>query len=123
MTASLSLIGEPSLIVLRPLDVARLFPDLGTFETPGVWVYRYVDEGNGWRLSIATCAEPGSGKLSLGGFRIAPAQLAAAITPRTRWLVLNSPGNPTGAVYRAEELRALGEVLRAHPREIGRAHV
>ena len=72
MTASLSLIGEPSLIVLRPLDVARLFPDLGTFETPGVWVYRYVDEGNGWRLSIATCAEPGSGKLSLGGFRIAP---------------------------------------------------
>ena len=50
-----------------------------------------------------------------GGFRIAPAQLAAAITSRTRWLVLNSPGNPTGAVYRAEELRALGEVLRAHP--------
>ena len=51
-----------------------------------------------------------------GGFRIAPAQLAAAITPRTRWLLLNSPGNPTGAVYPAEELRALGEVLRAHPR-------
>lgn len=49
-----------------------------------------------------------------GGFRITAAQLAAAITPRTRWLLLNSPGNPTGATYPAEELRALGEVLRAH---------
>jgi aspartate aminotransferase len=51
-----------------------------------------------------------------GGFRITAAQLAAAITPRTRWLLLNSPGNPTGATYPAEELRALGEVLRRHPR-------
>ena len=50
-----------------------------------------------------------------GGFRITPAQLAAAITPRTRWLLLNSPGNPTGAVYSAQDLRALGEVLCAHP--------
>ena len=51
-----------------------------------------------------------------GGFRITAAQLEAAITPRTRWLLLNSPGNPTGATYPAEELRALGEVLRRHPR-------
>ena len=51
-----------------------------------------------------------------GGFRITPDQLAAAVTPRTRWLLLNSPGNPTGAVYSAQDLRALGEVLRAHPR-------
>ena len=50
-----------------------------------------------------------------GGFRITADQLAAAITPRTRWLLLNSPGNPTGATYPAEELRAVGEVLRAHP--------
>ncbi|HEY6869815.1 MAG TPA: pyridoxal phosphate-dependent aminotransferase [Novosphingobium sp.] len=50
-----------------------------------------------------------------GGFRITADQLATAITPRTRWLLLNSPGNPTGATYPAEELRALGEVLRAHP--------
>ena len=50
-----------------------------------------------------------------GGFRITAAQLAAAITPRTRWLLLNSPGNPTGATYPAEDLAALGEVLRAHP--------
>lgn len=51
-----------------------------------------------------------------GGFRITAAQLAAAITPRTRWLLLNSPGNPTGAVYSAPQLRDLGAVLRDHPR-------
>lgn len=51
-----------------------------------------------------------------GGYRITPGQLAAAITPRTRWLLLNSPGNPTGAVYSAADLAALGAVLRAHPR-------
>ena len=50
-----------------------------------------------------------------GGFRITPQQLEAAITPRSRWLLLNSPGNPTGAVYSAEELRALGAVLARHP--------
>lgn len=49
------------------------------------------------------------------GYRISADQLAAAITPRTRWLLLNSPGNPTGAVYSAEDLGALGDVLRRHP--------
>ena len=53
--------------------------------------------------------------VAAGGFRITPAQLEAAITPRSRWLLLNSPGNPTGATYPAAELRALGEVLRRHP--------
>jgi aspartate aminotransferase len=51
-----------------------------------------------------------------GGFRMTAEQLAAAITPNTRWLLLNSPGNPTGATYSGEDLRALGEVLRLHPR-------
>ncbi len=51
-----------------------------------------------------------------GGFRITADQLAAAITPQTRWLLLNSPGNPTGATYPADELRALGDVLRRYPR-------
>ena len=50
-----------------------------------------------------------------GGYRITPAQLAAAITPNTRWLLLNSPGNPTGSIYSADDLRALGAVLAAHP--------
>ena len=50
------------------------------------------------------------------GFKLTPAVFEAAITPRTRWLVLNSPGNPSGAVYTAAELAALAEVLRRHPR-------
>jgi aspartate aminotransferase len=49
------------------------------------------------------------------GFKITPVQLEAAITPRTRLFVINSPSNPTGAVYTREELAALGEVLRKHP--------
>jgi len=49
------------------------------------------------------------------GYRITPAQLEAAISPSTRWLLLNSPGNPTGAVYPASELEALAEVLLRHP--------
>ena len=49
------------------------------------------------------------------GFRITADQLEAAITPRTRWLLLNSPGNPTGATYSAADLAGLGEVLRRHP--------
>jgi aspartate aminotransferase len=49
------------------------------------------------------------------GYRISPAQLEAAITPATRWLILNSPSNPTGAAYSEAELAALGEVLRRHP--------
>ena len=50
-----------------------------------------------------------------GGYRITPAQLDAGITPRTRWLLINSPGNPTGSIYSADQLRALGEVLLRHP--------
>ena len=49
------------------------------------------------------------------GFKLTPAALQAAITPRTRWLILNSPSNPTGAVYSRAELQALAEVLLAHP--------
>src|SRR5512144_62363 len=50
------------------------------------------------------------------GFKITAAQLERAITPKSRLLWINSPSNPTGAVYTADELRALGEVLRKHPR-------
>lgn len=48
-------------------------------------------------------------------YKITPAQLEAAITPRTRWLLLNSPSNPTGAAYSREELRGLADVLLRHP--------
>ena len=49
------------------------------------------------------------------GFRITPQALDAAITPRTKWFICNSPSNPTGAGYDAAQLRALAEVLLAHP--------
>jgi aspartate aminotransferase len=49
------------------------------------------------------------------GFKLTPTQLASALTPKTRLLILNSPCNPTGAVYSAAEWRALGDVLREHP--------
>ena len=52
------------------------------------------------------------------GYKITPAQLAAAITPRTRLLFLNSPSNPTGAAYSRTELQALGAVLEEHPRVV-----
>ena len=48
------------------------------------------------------------------GFKLTPAALDAAITPKTKWLILNSPSNPTGAGYSAAELAALADVLRRH---------
>jgi aspartate aminotransferase len=49
------------------------------------------------------------------GYKINPAQLEAAITPATKWLILNSPSNPTGAAYSRAELEAIADVLRRHP--------
>ena len=57
--------------------------------------------------AVATSAEQ--------GFKVQPGQLEAAITPRTRWLILNSPSNPSGAAYTKAELRALADVLLKHP--------
>lgn len=51
----------------------------------------------------------------LDRFKLTPERLEAAITPRTKWLILNNPGNPSGAVYGADELEALAGVLRRHP--------
>lgn len=49
------------------------------------------------------------------GFKLLPEMLEEAITPKTKWLILNSPSNPSGAAYTAAELEALADVLRAHP--------
>ena len=48
-------------------------------------------------------------------FKMTPAQLEAAITPKTKALILCSPSNPTGSVYTKEELKGLAEVLAKHP--------
>jgi len=52
------------------------------------------------------------------GYKITPAQLEAAITPRTKMLFLNSPSNPTGAAYTRAELQGLGAVLERHPQVV-----
>ncbi|MBX3502496.1 MAG: pyridoxal phosphate-dependent aminotransferase [Alphaproteobacteria bacterium] len=57
---------------------------------------------------IVDCPEP-------KGFKLQPEDLERAITPRTKWLILNSPSNPTGAAYSKAELRALCDVLLRHP--------
>ena len=48
-------------------------------------------------------------------FKLRPEDLEAAITPKTKWLIINSPNNPTGAAYTAADLKALAEVLLRHP--------
>ena len=52
---------------------------------------------------------------SQAGFKMQPEDLDKAITPRTKWLILNSPNNPTGAAYTREEMQALTDVLVRHP--------
>jgi aspartate aminotransferase len=49
------------------------------------------------------------------GYKLTPAMLEAAITPRTKWVILNSPSNPTGAAYTVDELKELGAVFERHP--------
>ena len=48
-------------------------------------------------------------------FKLSPEDLENAITPKTKWLILNSPSNPTGSAYTRDELAALGDVLKKHP--------
>jgi len=52
---------------------------------------------------------------SVDGFLVTPSALEAAITPNTRWVILNAPSNPSGALYTPEELKAIGDVLNRHP--------
>ncbi|MBI3567356.1 MAG: hypothetical protein HY084_04010 [Gemmatimonadetes bacterium] len=64
--------------ILAPDATRALVPELAETRHPDVWLYRYSDAANGWTLSIATHAQPGSRKLSLGGFRIAPESRTSA---------------------------------------------
>ena len=77
--------------VIIPAPYWVSYPDMVSL-ADGEPVIVPCDEQNGWKLT--------------------PQQLAAALTPSTRWLILNSPGNPTGAIYSEQELRALAAPLR-----------
>lgn len=73
------------------------------------WVsYPDMVLANEGRPVIVTCPEE-------DGFKLKPEALEAAITPKTRWLILNAPSNPTGATYSRAELEALAAVLQRHP--------
>jgi len=63
--------------------------------------------GEGKPVIVNTAAE--------NGFRLTPEALDGAITPKTKWLIFNQPGNPSGACYAREQLRALADVLLKHP--------
>ncbi len=107
----------PSQINVSPGGKAVIYNALVASLNPGdeviipapYWV-SYPDMvllAGGTPVFVATSAER--------GFKMAPADLEAAIGPRTRWLILNSPSNPSGAAYARGELAALGEVLLRHP--------
>jgi aspartate aminotransferase len=69
-----------------------------------------------WDIVLLAGGQPVAAPTSAEtGFKLGPAELEAAITPQTRWLLLNSPSNPSGAAYTRTELKALAEVLLRHP--------
>ena len=73
------------------------------------WVsYPDMVIANGGKPVIVRCSEN-------QGFKLSAEALEAAITPRTRWLILNAPSNPTGAAYSRSDLEALGDVLLRYP--------
>ena len=125
--------------VLQPTDtVALLEARHAVHASPDVWVYRYVDPDTRWRFSIATCAAPGSGRLSLGGFRIATTErtdvpgfdsdreaagLAAGMEEKVRWSRLLGIAGP---LARRDTSRTVGGKCVLHPSadaRMGQSHV
>jgi aspartate aminotransferase len=98
--------GKP--VIFNAL-VATLNPGDEVIVPAPYWVSypEMVRLAGGEPVSVATTVE--------NGFKLQPADLEAAITPRTRWIILNSPSNPTGAAYTRAELRAVADVLLRHP--------
>jgi aspartate aminotransferase len=69
-----------------------------------------------WDIVLLAGGEPRAvPTTAANGFKLQPADLEAAITPKTRWVFLNSPSNPSGAAYTKAELRAIADVLLRHP--------
>ncbi len=117
-------IGAPTIV--EPAAAAKLVPQTSA-DAPRVWVYRYVHPFTRWRLSIATHAEPGSQKLSLGGFRIAPEErtstpgfdsdreaigLAIGMEEKVAWSRLLGVGGPLAL---RESGRIVGGKCVLHP--------
>jgi len=102
-------VGTGGKQVLYNALVATLNPGDEVIIPAPYWV-SYPDMvllAGGTPVAVATTAE--------AGFKLKPGDLEAAITPRTKWIILNSPSNPTGAAYSRDELKGLTEVLMRHP--------
>ena len=98
--------GKP---VIWNAMIATLNPGDEVIVPTPYWVsyWDIVLLAGGAPVACATSAET--------GFKVQPADLERAITPRTKWILLNSPSNPSGAAYTKAELRALADVLLKHP--------
>lgn len=123
--------------VLDPAACQAIEPALARSVNPRVWLYRYTHRPTGWVLSIATHGEPGSGQLSLGGFRIAPEhrtslpdydndreaiELAMGMEEKIEWSRLIGVGGP---LLRAHPAALVGGKCVLHPTpdaRVGRPH-
>ena len=112
-----SLDYQPSQVHVAPGGKAVLFNALAATLNPGdevvipapYWV-SYPD------MVLLTGGTPVIAEAKMeDGFRLTPEALEAAITPRTKWFIFNSPSNPSGAAYTRDELKALTDVLVRHP--------
>jgi aspartate aminotransferase len=102
-------VGTGGKQVLYNALVATLNPGDEVIIPAPYWV-SYPDMvllAGGTPVGVTTTAET--------GFKLKPEQLETAITPRTKWIILNSPSNPTGAAYTRAELKALTDALVRHP--------
>ena len=103
------IVGTGGKHILFNAFMATLNPGDEVIVTAPYWVsYPEMVQLCGGESRIVTCG-------AASGFKLTPSQLAEAIGPKTRWVILNSPSNPTGAVYTRQELKALADVLLLHP--------
>lgn len=108
-TADQVIVGTGGKQVLYNAFMATLNPGDEVIVSAPYWLSypEMVQLCEGKPVIVPTTAE--------SGFKMAPEALDKAITPATKWVIINSPSNPTGAAYTTAELKALGEVLKKHP--------
>jgi hypothetical protein len=111
---------EPSAVlphkqVLDPAASQLVAPALSATRNPRVWVYRYTEPARGWTLSIATHGEPGSGQLSLGGFRIAPGYRTDRAGYDNDREAIELAIGMEEKIYWSRLLRVGGPLLLSHP--------
>jgi len=110
-----SLGAQPLRQLLDPDAAQRIEPALAATHNPRVWVYRYTHPTTGWTLSIATHGEPGSGQLSLGGFRIAPDYRTSRPGYDNDREAIELAMGMEEKIYWSRLLRIGGPLLRSHP--------